>query len=231
MRIMQYTLLALSLMALAAVPGFGQGKGKGKGKGTPPPMSFFITSSGPGNGANLGGLAGADAHCQELAEAAGSTGMTWRALLSTQGPNAVNARDRIGEGPWRNANGQVIANNLGQLFGDTIEEARIGNFLHKLTGLDENGNMHNGVGDQPNQHDIITGSQPDGRAFPDDGMDHTCNNYTSEAADGSVQLGHFDRLGGGPSPFAAHPSRGCSQENLVATGGNGNFYCFGIPNQ
>jgi hypothetical protein len=198
-----------------------------QGKQPPPPMSFFITSVGKGDGANLGGLAGADQHCQNLAEAAGAGNRTWHAYLSTQGPNAVNARDRIGQGPWFNAKGQRVAQNVGDLQGDTLDQARVGNSLTKVTALDEKGNPVKGVGDMPNQHDMLTGSQPDGRAFTD-GMDHTCNNWTSNGM-GTAQLGHHDRTGGPNTSWnAAHPSRGCSQENLVSTGGAGLFYCFAI---
>ena len=194
----------------------------------PQPMSFFITSVGKGDGANLGGIAGADAHCQSLAAAAGRGGVTWHAYLSTQGPNAVNARDRIGSGPWYNAAGQRVAQNLAELHGDTIEQARIGNALGKQLSRTEKNTIVNGVGDQPNQHDILTGSTADGRAFTDS-ADHTCSNYTSTAATGVVQLGHSDKQGGGNGSWnSAHPSRGCSQPNLVATGGAGLLYCFAV---
>ncbi len=193
----------------------------------PQPMSFFVTSVGKGDGANLGGLAGADAHCQSLAAAAGRGAATWRAYLSTQGPGAVNARDRIGSGPWFNARGQRIAADLGNLHGDTIEQARIGNALGKMFALTEKNTPVNGVGDKPNEHDILTGSTADGRAYTD-GQDHTCNNWTSNSA-GSAQLGHSDKQGGGNSSWnATHPSKGCSQQNLVATGGAGLFYCFAV---
>ena len=191
----------------------------------PQPMSFFVTSVGSGDGANLGGLEGADKHCQSLAAAAGSTGKTWRAYLSTQGPGAVNARDRIGKGPWFNAKGQRIAQDVGDLHGDTLEQARRGNSLTKVTALTEQGQMVNGVGDSPNQHDILTGSQLDGTAFPPGG-DRTCRNWTSNTGD-SAQLGHSDRMGGGNTSWnSTHASKGCSQANLVATGGAGRFYCF-----
>ena len=194
----------------------------------PQPMSFFITSVGKGDGANLGGLAGADAHCQQLATAAGRGGVTWHAYLSTQGANAVNARDRIGNGPWYNAAGQRIAQNLAELHGDTIEQARIGNALGKQLSRSEKNTVVNGVGDTPNQHDILTGSMPDGRAYSDS-ADHTCGNYTSNAATGSVQLGHSDKQGGGNGSWnSAHGSRGCGQQNLVSTGGAGLFYCFAV---
>jgi len=189
------------------------------------PMSFFITSVGTGNGANLGGLTGADAHCQKLATGAGAGNRTWHAYLSTQGANAVSARDRIGNGPWYNAKGGRVAQNLSDLHGDTLDQARVGNTLTKATALTEKGDQVNGVGSQPNVHDMLTGSQPDGRAFTD-GADHTCNNWTSGGM-GTAQLGHHDRTGGPNTSWnSAHPSRGCSQENLVSTGGAGLFYCF-----
>jgi hypothetical protein len=194
------------------------------------PMSFFVTSVGLGNGANLGGLAGADRHCQALATAAGAGAKTWHAYLSTSasgGQAAVNARDRIGSGPWYSAKGGRIAQNVGDLHGDTIEQARLGNNINKTTAISEKGEPIKGVGDTPNQHDILTGSQPDGRAYTD-GADHTCGNWTSGAA-GTAQLGHHDRTGGGNTSWnSTHPSRGCSQENLVATGGAGLLYCFAI---
>jgi len=188
-------------------------------------MSFFITSVGSGDGANLGGLAGADAHCAELASAAGSRGKTWRAYLSahaTEEMAAIDARDRIGFGPWYNAKGVEVATTLNALHSDFMA-------LGKENSLDENGNTVNGRGDSPNEHDILTGSSLAGNAI-DDGADHTCNNWTSNA-EGSAQVGHFDRTGGGSNPTSwnsAHGSRGCSQANLVATGGAGYFYCFAI---
>jgi hypothetical protein len=195
----------------------------------PPPMSFFIASAGSGNGANLGGIAGADRICQTLATAAGST-KTWHAYMSAAAANgqaAINARDRIGAGPWFNAKGAPIAKNVADLHGDTLEAARRGNNISKATALTEKGDPMNGVGDTPNRHDMLTGSQLDGTAFTD-GADHTCGNYTSSAA-GTVQLGHHDRTGGGNTSWnSTHPSRGCSQENLVSTGGAGLFYCFAI---
>lgn len=194
----------------------------------PQPMSFFITSAGKGDGANLGGIAGADAHCQSLAAAAGRGGVTWHAYLSTQGAGAVNARDRIGNGPWYNAAGQRVAQNLAELHGDTIEQARIGNALGKQLSRTEKNTVVNGVGDTPNQHDILTGSTADGRAYTD-AADHTCGNYSSSAATGTVQLGHSDKQGGGNGSWnSAHASRGCGQQNLVATGGAGLFYCFAV---
>jgi hypothetical protein len=212
-----------SLLVRAQQPG-GQ---PGAPQAPPPPMSFFITSAGKGMGANVGGLAGADAHCQALATAVGAGGKTWHAYMSTQGPGAVNARDRIGSGPWFGAKGGRVAQNLSDLHGDTLEQARVGNSLTKATALNEKGEPVNGVGNMPNQHDMLTGSQPDGRAFTD-AMDHTCSNWTSGAAGmGSAMLGHHDRTGGPNTSWnSAHPSRGCSQENLVSTGGAGLFYCF-----
>ena len=205
----------------------GGGGGQGRAAAPPPqPMSFFITSVGKGDGANYGGLAGADAYCQTLATAAGST-KTFHAYLSTQGAAAVSARDRIGAGPWYNARGGLVAMNLGILHGDTIEQARIGNALGKMVSFTEKNTPNNGVGDMPNEHDILTGSQPDGRAYTD-AMDHTCNNWTSNDM-GVAQLGHSDKQGGGNSSWnSSHASRGCSQPNLVATGGAGKLYCFAI---
>ncbi|MBI3210575.1 MAG: lectin [Candidatus Solibacter usitatus] len=197
-------------------------------KQAPPPMNFFVTSVGMGDGANLGGLAGADAHCQKLAAAAGAGDRHWHAYLSTSaadGKPAVNARDRIGKGPWYNAKGARIAQGLDDLHGDTLELARLGNTLTRVTAITEKGEPVKGVGDTPNTHDILTGSQADGRAFPD-AADHTCKNWTSNG-DGVAQLGHSDRTGGPNTSWnAVHPSRGCSQQNLVATGGAGLFYCF-----
>lgn len=187
-----------------------------------PSMSFFLTSAGPGNGADLGGLAGADAHCQALATAAGAGDRTWRAYLSVQaadGQEAVNARDRIGSGPWFNAEGVLIANDVEELHGD--------NNLNKETGLTENGAVVNGRGDSPNRHDILTGAQLDG-TVPGGDADATCANWTSSGA-GSALVGHHDRQGGGANPTSwnsAHGSRGCSQANLQGTGGDGLFYCF-----
>jgi hypothetical protein len=195
----------------------------------PKDFSFFLTSQPIGLGGNLGGLAAADAHCQKLAAAVGFGQRTWRAYLSTQaadGVPAVNARDRIGAGPWTNARGAVIAKDIAQLHGDTVELAQLGNNLSKATAYTETGETRPGFGDKPNVHDVITGSQPDGRAYAD-AADHTCHNYTSSAADASTQLGHFDRAGGGNTSWnSAHKSRGCSQDNLVSTGGAGLLYCF-----
>jgi len=184
-------------------------------------MTFFLTSVGSGNGADLGGLSGADAHCQSLAAAVSGGGKTWHAYLSTTGGGGVNARDRIGSGPWQNINGDVVANNLDQLHFE--------NMLTKESVLNEKGMMTNGRGDTPNQHDILTGSYLDGTAVSGSD-DSTCSNWTSSAdGSGSALVGHFDRNGGGANPASwnsAHGSRGCSQDNLIATGGNGYFYCF-----
>jgi hypothetical protein len=191
-------------------------------QGPPPAMTFFVTSVPIGNGGNLGGIAGADAHCQMLAAAAGAGNKTWRAYLSTQGPGAVNARDRIGAGPWHNAKGVRVAANVADLHGDNERDR---NYLFKETALDEKGNPVKGRGDQPNQHDMLTGSDSLGRAFPA-GTDRTCNNWSSNSS-GNAMLGHHDRSGGNTTSWnSAHPSRSCSQPDLVATGGAGLFYCF-----
>lgn len=187
------------------------------------PMGFFITSVGPGKGGDLGGLAGADAYCKRLADSAGPTGRTWRAYLSTQveGKRGVSARNRIGSGPWYNAKGELIAVDLDQLHLNPNVVLR--------TALDEKGNRVKGRGDKPNEHDIMTGSMADGTAyFPRDKNDHTCGNWTSSAdGKGSAQVGHHDRHGGGNTSWnSAHGSRGCSQQNLVRTGGAGLLYCF-----
>ena len=183
-------------------------------------MGFFVTSVGVGDGANLGGLEGADAHCTALAEAAGVTGKTWHAYLSTSGDGSVNARERIGSGPWANAKGVEIAASVDELHTEP-------NKINKDTALDEKGNMVKGRGDDPNQHDILTGTQQDGTAFPA-GEDRTCSNWTSNG-EGSAMVGHHDLIGN-PQNINfwnfSHPSRGCSQENLVGTGGAGLFYCF-----
>ena len=184
-------------------------------------MTFFATIVGSGMGGNIGGLAGADKQCQTLAKAAGAGG-TWRAYLSTQGSGAVNAKDRIGKGPWRNAKGVVIAQNV-----DDLHSAKAN--LSKETILTEKGQPVKGRGDTPNEHDILTGSQMDGTAFTDT-MDHTCANWTSNSM-GSAQVGHSDRMGLADTEQAkswnsSHGSKGCSQENLVSTGGAGYFYCF-----
>ncbi|MEE8249420.1 MAG: hypothetical protein V3R59_04250 [Gammaproteobacteria bacterium] len=185
-------------------------------------MSFFVTSVGSGDGGNLGGLAGADAHCQALASAAGRGDATWRAYLS-QAPGGgmplVNARDRIGNGPWYNANGAYVAWDV-----DGLHEDR--NNMRKPTSVDENGDVVNGAGDQPNRHDILTGSDSSGRLVPGNGAVTTCNNWTSNS-DGRAMVGHHDRLGGPSASWnSVHSSRGCSQADLIGTGGDGLFYCF-----
>ena len=192
-------------------------------------MSFFITSAGPGNGADLGGLEGADRHCQTLAGAVGAGDLTWRAYLSAAaggGQPAVNARDRIGEGPWYNADGVMIAANVEDLHGDVHRDR---NSINKEFALNERGEPVNGRGDQPNRHDILTGSDSRGYAVAGvPGGVTTCNNWTSSST-GSAIVGHHDRSGGGNSSWnAAHASRSCSQPDLIATGGDGLFYCFAI---
>ncbi len=186
-------------------------------------MSFFITSAGPGNGANLGGLDGADAHCRKLAESVNAGGKTWRAYLSTAGEEGVNARDRIGNGPWYNAEGVLIALDANDLHNNASK-------LIKTTQLNEKGGIVNGRGDSPNRHDILTGSKADGTLFVEGINDTTCSNWMSSADGiGSARVGHHDRIGGGQDPTSwnsAHNSRGCSQENLRSTGGDGLLYCF-----
>jgi len=221
-------------LAIAQQPAPTAGQGQppaAQGQAAAPPMSFFITSVGLGKGANLGGLDGADAHCQKLASAVGAGNRVWRAYLSTQGPNAVNARDRIGKGPWVNVKNGSVAKDVAHLHGDTLEVAQMGNTLTRATALNEKGEQVSGVPfpgvtpAPPNQHDILTGSTLDGRAFPA-GTDRTCNNWTSEDA-GSAQVGHHDRTGGpGVSWNSVHATKGCSQQALVGTGGAGLFYCF-----
>lgn len=212
----------LTLLATAAVLSLGAA---GAAHAQASAMTFFVTSVGVGNGGDLGGLAGADAHCQKLATAAGSTGKTWRAYLSTQGQGAVNAKDRIGKGPWQNAKGTVIAKDVAELHG--------ANNLTKQTALSEKGDVINGRGDTPNRHDILTGSQADGTAFTG-ADDRTCKNWTS-STQGSAMLGHSDRTGLDDSAPAkswntSHPSRGqgggCTQADLRSTGGDGLLYCF-----
>ena len=189
-------------------------------------MTFFITSAGPGKGADLGGLAGADAICASLAKAAGAKAANWKAFLSTQGAAGgaagVNAKDRIGAGPWQNAKGVVVAKSVPDLIAQTS--------LNKQTALTEKGDPVNGRGDQPNTHDILTGSQTDGTAYPP-GDDKTCGNWTKSGAEGGTIVGHHDRMGLDTSPpmlswINSHPTRGCSQDGLKSTGGAGLFYCF-----
>ena len=188
-------------------------------------MSFFVSSTGSGKGADFGGLAGADAHCQKLAESAGAGHRTWRAYLSatpTATSPAVNARDRIGSGPWQNAKGVVVATSVANLHSDQ-------NNLTKQTALTERGEVVKGRGDTPNQHDILTGTQPDGTAATG-AQDTTCGNWT-KSGEGSAIVGHHDRIGlrdDAPSKSwnSSHGSRGCSDQALIATGGAGYLYCF-----
>jgi Collagenase NC10 and Endostatin len=208
-----------ALAVVAAPPAFAQSAD----------ISFFLTSNGPGKGGDLGGIAGADRHCQSLAQAAGAGAKTWRAYLSTQaadGQAAVNAKDRIGKGPWQNAKGAVIAKDVADLHS-------AGNNLSKQTALSEKGEVINGAGDTPNRHDVLTGSQPDGTAFAGSD-DRTCKNWTS-STQGAAMVGHSDRKGlrdddASKSWNSSHSSRGpdggCSQNDLKSTGGDGLFYCF-----
>jgi hypothetical protein len=198
-----FFMLALCMAVTAPISSQNQG------------MSFFVSSSGSGNGGNLGGLDGADKHCQTLATKAGAANRTWRAYLSTSGPD-IHARDRIGNGPWHNAKGILIAENVADLHSDKVN-------INNDTALDEQGRAINAQG-APNRHDILTGSTADGRTTT-----MTCQNWTSSSSDNTAMLGHHDRLTFGKhgSPWnSAHPSKGCSQENLVATGGAGLIYCF-----
>jgi hypothetical protein len=195
-------------------------------------MTFFVTSVGPGKGGDLGGLEGADRHCQLLAKAAGAGDRTWRAYLSTQAPklsdpNFVNARDRIGSGPWHNANGVLIARSVEELHSAS-------NNVTKQTALDEKGQLVNGRTEKPIKHDILTGSRPDGTAFPGAPFaDMTCGNWTKGGDDGAAMTGHHDRAGPIDSPWAtswnsSHPTLGCSQDKVRPTGGDGLFYCFAV---
>jgi hypothetical protein len=224
----------------------------------PHPMTFFITSVQIGKGGDLGGVAGADAHCQRLATAAGGGNHTWHAYLSTQprdGQPAINARDRIGQGPWHNFKGDMIAKGLADLHGDTIELARLGNNVTKLSALTEKGEIVPGLNDNPdpadrtwayasthpnsNRHEMLTGSTTDGRAYTNVSIDRTCNNWTS-SAEGSgqiqgnvtgaaAQIGLSDRNGGGNGSWnSAHPTGGCSQDGLTRSHGVGLFYCFAV---
>jgi hypothetical protein len=209
----------LALAVVAAPPAQAQS----------PDTSFFLTSNGPGKGGDLGGIAGADRHCQSLAQAAGAGAKTWRAYLSTQaadGQPAVNAKDRIGKGPWKNAKGDVVAKDVADLHS-------AGNNMTKQTALSEKGEVVNGRGDTPNRHDVLTGSQADGTAFAA-GDDRTCKNWTS-STQGAAMVGHSDRQGlrdddASKSWNSSHPSRGpeggCSASDLKSTGGDGLFYCF-----
>jgi len=230
-----FSAIAVTLLGSAAVLAQGQQPQQ--------PMSFFITSTVPGHG-NLGGLAGADQICQNLAAAAGAGNRTWHAYMSQEqrgNTPRINARGRIGGGPWYNAKGQLIASNNADLHGDQVRDR---NNIKKATGLDEKGNEVNGVGQMPNVHDMLTGSDSEGRAFTD-GIDHTCNNWTSDgmitAATTNAQgqpvpgtptramMGHHDRQGGNNTSWnAAHMSQGCTAQSLINTGGGGRFYCFAI---
>ncbi len=232
---MKFSSISLSLAAIMVLLSSAPAMAQVRGAAAQQQMSFFVTSAGSGMGGNLGGLAGADARCQALAAVAGAGNKTWHAYLSTQGPNAVNARDRIGSGPWYNANGDMIARNLAELHNETSNNLSVRTALDEhgapvpYVALDENGAplpiaLQIGV-----EHDALTGTQADGTAFPA-GEDRTCGNWTS-SGDGSAMLGHIDRLSLQPglSPWAAaHPSQGCSQQALVNTGGAGRFYCFAI---
>jgi hypothetical protein len=200
------------------------------GEPGPKQMTFFVTSTGGAKGADYGGLEGADRHCQQLAAAAGAGDRVWRAYLSTQAPalnnpNFVNARDRIGSGPWRNAKGVVIARDV-----DELHSPR--NNVTKETALDERGQLVNGRTEKPNKHDILTGSRPDGTAYAGAPFaDMTCGNWTKSGKDGSAMLGHHDRAGPIDNAWArswnsAHPSSGCDPDGLVSTGGAGLLYCF-----
>jgi hypothetical protein len=215
--------VSIALLSLAApVSAAEKAKGKATADGDTPGMSFFISSTGSGKGADFGGLAGADRHCQQLAEAAGSKLKTWRAYLSTTGSSPVNARDRIGKGPWYNAEGRLMARDVEELHGT--------NGLSRTTSLTEKKTKVNGRAESPNQHDILTGSEPDGRASTKGGGDTTCSNWTSSDK-GSAIVGHHDKWGlqdTGPaiSWNSSHGTKGCSQPALVSTGGAGLIYCF-----
>jgi len=212
------TTIRLAVLASAALMAMSLGGSQAQQND----MSFFVTSVGSGKGANLGGLEGADKHCQDLAAAAGAGNKTWRAYLSTAGANAVNARDRIGNGPWKNAKGAVIATSVDDLHSDN-------NKIGRATVMDEKGNPIKLRGDNPNQHDALTGSDLQGRAFAGN-LNMTCNNWTSDNF-GKAMLGHMDREGIADTVFqkswvSSHQSRDCSQPGLVATGGGGLYYCF-----
>jgi len=223
---MRYAVLAAALAALGGCATGQPGEAGG--------MTFFVTSTNPGKGGDLGGLDGADRHCQALAGAAGAGGRTWRAYLSTQGsalndPKVMHARDRIGSGPWHNAKGALIARNVEELHAAS-------NNVTKETALDEKGQMVNGRTEKPNKHDILTGSRIDGTAFPGGVAflpDMTCGNWTKSGADGSAMTGHHDRAGPIDHAWAtswnsSHPTRGCTQDGIRSTGGDGLFYCFAV---
>jgi hypothetical protein len=222
MKVLAVVLLVSAGMTL---PAFAQDKAKAAKKGGGGDMTFFVTSAGKGNGADLGGLEGADAHCSALAKAAGSKRTSWKAYLSTTAPGGeagVNARDRIGKGPWRNAKGVVVASNVAQLHSAKSN-------VNKKTALTEKGEPVKGGGDTPNEHDILTGSDPAGM-YSTAGGDTTCSNWT-KSGEGSAIVGHHDRAGLKPSRHmeswnSSHGSRGCSQDQLKSSGGAGLFYCF-----
>ena len=230
-----FTLTAVGSVLLLAACTTPSSSGPAASAGPSGPMSFFITSSNPGKGGDLGGLEGADKHCQSLAQAAGAGNRQWRAYLSTQAPalnspQFVNARDRIGKGPWYNAKGVLIARNVEELHSER-------NNINKETALDERGRPINGRTETPNKHDILTGSRPDGTAFvggTGGGVpypDMTCGNWTKSSPEGSAMAGHHDRSGPVPAPWAtswnsSHPTVGCSMERIRPTGGDGLFYCF-----
>jgi hypothetical protein len=219
-RTIRITIVTCAALTIGACAGMQSGGGSGS-------MSFFVTSVGSGNGADLGGLDGADKHCSALAAKAGSKGKVWRAYLSTQGKDGaptVNAKDRIGKGPWHNAKGVQVARDVEQLHG--------ANNVTKETALDERGQVIAGRGDKPNRHDILTGSRTDGSAFAAGDPDMTCGNWTRSGAEGVAVVGHHDRQGPTSDPWAtswnsSHQSRGgCSQKALQGTGGDGLIYCF-----
>jgi len=230
-RSIPWTTLTAAAAVTSAALGLAACGAMSSGGGSKSELGFFVTSANPGKGGDLGGLAGADQQCQTLAAAAGAGDKTWRAYLSTQpagGAAGVNARDRIGKGPWKNAKGVVVATDVANLHSAN-------NNINKQTALTEKGDVVNGRGDTPNRHDILTGSKPEGRAFPA-GEDRTCNNWTSSTT-GSAQVGHSDRQGlrdDAPSKSwnSSHPSRGpdggCSQNDLKSTGGDGLLYCFAV---
>jgi len=213
-------LLALAALTLVACDQQAPNTEPSTGPMPAQDMSFFITSEGPGNGGDLGGLEGADSHCQNLAEAAGAGDKNWVAYLGTEpeGARGIDARSRIGNGPWHNAAGEMIAKD--------IDDLHLNANIVRGTALDENGNRVLGRGDSTNRHDILTGAMEDGTAFFPDAEDHTCNNWTS-SGEGSAMVGHFDRQGGGNTSWnTAHQSRSCSLADLRATGGDGLLYCF-----
>ena len=235
------SITALALL-LSATLGAGAALAQGRqgGPPAPPRMGFFVSSVGSGKGGNLGGIRGADAHCQQLATAVGAGDRSWRAYLSVtdlNGKGAINARDRIGTGPWFNAKERIpdyLKRRLqrpivgSEIHGDTLDEARRGSNLTKEFAVTEKGELINGIGDPlPTLHDMLTGTQPDGRAYTDT-ADHTCNNWTSNGA-GSAQVGHSDRIGNGNQSWnSSHATTGCSQRDLQSWGGEGRFYCFAV---